>query len=133
MTKLVDQFIRMLQYSLEPDGVPNMPGIIQGQDLEIAMYAAIDPYVMLDGIQRRCCRGDVVEFVCGLDTRMREGQGATMDSGVVIFHARRGKPTRVGLWEYEGDEYKPVTWENEFWNAAYAELGETMARWVGAI
>lgn len=127
--ELIDTYVQMLTDSISAEGVYPMPAIIAGEQLAFLSFACL-PQHMLAEIKARILNDNNNEVVFGFDSYTREEQGTTLDSAVIIFHVRSDDESsvksRIGVWEYSWNGgvpiTKPINWQNEWWNTAYAAL-----------
>ena len=140
MDELIDitGYCRDVQNWIGAEGIYPTPGLIRTtQGLEIfAAFAAAAPDIVKTAFDR-CLDPEVQEIVIGLDTWCKPGQGTTLDSCLIVFHIRRGQPTRIGVLEYSWAGDHPVTkeidWENPFWTGKYQNLARKFDRRINFI
>jgi len=126
---ILTTYTNMLTSSIDETGIYPMPAIAIEKTGESNLMSFItSPEEMLKEILNRS--HELAEYIVGIDSYTEDGQGTTLDSAVIICHIRRDAPPRIGGFEYSYNDgspiTKPVNWENEFWNAAYASLVKTM-------
>lgn len=129
VNKLIETYCGMVADAIDQQGVYPTPMLAHGEKLDV--YAmAVDARLIIAKAFENCRRPEIVEQIVGLDTYTLGGQGTTLDSCVIIFHLRRGEPTRIGVLEYSwnGGEpiTKPVDWENGYWTTQYAKLAAAL-------
>lgn len=118
---------------IDENGIFPTPAISMNKAGEYSVYAnACSPSEILNFSMSISSQPDVIEQIVAIDTYTKEGQGTTMDSCLILFHNRKGQPTRVGVLEYSWNKgnpiTKPINWENEFWNEKYKGLAELFSR-----
>ena len=130
----IDAYTELLHDSIDADGIYPMPTFMIDTDnrLTISAYAPENPSEIILDTRGHVITRNVIEFVFGLDTYTRAGQGTTLCACVIIFHGTRDA-VRVGVWEYSHNDGEPITkqvnWENDFWTSRYKSLAENMKQW----
>jgi hypothetical protein len=127
----INDYEKMIVDLINEEGVYPMPGIYETKTGKIEILSfACSAQEMLNAVERRCERGDVSEFVIGLDTYNRPGQGTTLDSSVIIFHVSKDLGASVGVLEYSWNngepKHKAIDWENYFWMYQYSALATSL-------
>lgn len=136
-TNLLENYIKMLEDTIDAEGVYPMLGSLEHEDGRLTLVSfATNAETMLGAIQYRCRKKPLTRALIGMDNWNKKDPTATLDdSCVIIFDITRGN-ANLGVLEYTWDDdcgnaiVEPVNWDNAHWKEAYKTLLVDMAAWI---
>lgn len=133
MDDLIQNFSEYAISIMDEQGIYPTPAIAKHVDGKLSIYAmAVDANQIISRALNNGYDAQITEQIFSLDTYTKEGQFTTLDSCLIMFHAVRGKPARIGVLEYSWNNgnpvSKPVNWDNPFWNETYKGIAEAITR-----
>lgn len=133
MENLIEEYRKYAISVMDEEGIYPTPAIAKDRDGKITVYAmAVEPSGIVATMLRNGGDLTIDEQIFAFDTYTKDGQGTTLDSCLILFHATRGKPARIGVLEYSWNEGAPISkqpeWHNPFWKKQYQKLADDLTK-----
>ena len=133
METLIQSYCDHIASTIDEEGIYPTPAIAKQADDTLTLYAmAVSPKHIFATMLTNGLDHNIVEQIFAIDTYTKDGQGTTLDSCLILFHAVRGQPARIGVLEYSWNAGQPITkppdWNNPFWINMYKFLADDLTK-----